>query len=518
MPDLPSPQDAAGAALLAECWDAVLCYADLCTAGPSAATRLATEAFGHGMREARAGAAPTARRAGGRPARLPRIPLLLTAVRATAAAWEQGGQGHELDPGLRLWLTSNAAARHTGPPARRPLALRGLRDMRAPDAELLWLADVEALPLPVVARRIGLDPAGAPHELARVRDQFRDRCRQGHLDASQEARCRAYARLLDAVTRTPAADVPDDLSHHLAGCADCAEAAACLRTHGGALPAALADAVLGWGGPAYLERRSRAADARRGAGRPAPADDDGGETRATQEGTRRARLAGGGLLLTAALVSAVALTASLMPFGGTPEDTTPAGRTAAGRPVADPGPSQPSPAAGPASGTREPSAGTPKAVTPGAATEGRPAKTTSPRPAHPRTANPDPEPQGSPSSSTTGAGNPPDPGTTAPATCRVRYDVVNQWPDGFQATVTVTPGRPLDSWRVAWTFPDGQRVRQMWDATASQNGAHVTATAADHNAAVPADGHLAFGFLASWRGENSPPSDFTLNGRECARA
>lgn len=57
----------------------------------------------------------------------------------------------------------------------------------------------------------------------------------------------------------------------------------------------------------------------------------------------------------------------------------------------------------------------------------------------------------------------------------------------------------------------------MWDATATRNGAHLTATAADHTAAVPADGHLAFGFLASWRGENSPPSDFTLNGRERVR-
>lgn len=74
MPDLPSPQDAAGAALPTAYWDAVLCYADLCTAGPAAATRPATEEFGHCMREARAGTAPTARRAGGRPAGCPASP------------------------------------------------------------------------------------------------------------------------------------------------------------------------------------------------------------------------------------------------------------------------------------------------------------------------------------------------------------------------------------------------------------------------------------------------------------
>ncbi|MBD0424774.1 cellulose binding domain-containing protein [Streptomyces sp. TRM S81-3] len=529
MPDLPSPEDAAEAPLPAECWDAVLSYAGLCTAGTPAATRLATEAFARGMRELRAAAAPTARRAGGRPARLPRIPLLLTAVRTTAAAWEDGGQGHDLDPGLRRWLHSEAAARHAGPPSRRPLAPRVLRDMPARDAELLWLADVEALPLPVVARRLGLDPATAPGALARARDLFRDRCRQVHLDASREPGCRDRARLPATDARTPAAGAPDDL----AGCDGCAEAAACPGTHGGALPAALAGGVLGWGGPAYLELRRRAAEARLGAGRPGPADDDGDAVRDTTPAcTLRARLVRGGLLVTAALVSLVALTVSLRPFGGTAEDPAAADGTAAGRAPADPGPARPSPAAGLSSGSREPSSGTPKGGTRGTAPDDRPAGTTGPRTTpsgtaasgtvSERPANSDPEPQGSPSDATTGSGtgsdDVPDPGTTAPATCRVRYDLVTQWPDGFQATVTVTTGRPLDSWRVAWTFPDGQRIRQMWDATHTHDGSRVTATATGYNATVPAGGSLAFGFLASWRGRNSPPDDFTLNGRECDRA
>ncbi len=54
MPDLPSPQDASEAALFSECWDAVLSYADLCTAGSSAAAELAREAFAEGIRELRA--------------------------------------------------------------------------------------------------------------------------------------------------------------------------------------------------------------------------------------------------------------------------------------------------------------------------------------------------------------------------------------------------------------------------------------------------------------------------------
>lgn len=78
--------------------------------------------------------------------------MLLAAVRSTAASWEETGHGNHLDPDLRLWLDSDKAARYVGPPLRRPLALRALRDMQEPDAALLWLAEVESLPLPQVAR------------------------------------------------------------------------------------------------------------------------------------------------------------------------------------------------------------------------------------------------------------------------------------------------------------------------------------------------------------------------------
>ncbi len=54
MPDLPTPEDAAEATLFSECWDAVLSYADLCTAGSSGDRQLASEAFSHGIREVRA--------------------------------------------------------------------------------------------------------------------------------------------------------------------------------------------------------------------------------------------------------------------------------------------------------------------------------------------------------------------------------------------------------------------------------------------------------------------------------
>ncbi|PWI14588.1 cellulose-binding protein [Streptomyces sp. Act143] len=494
MPDLPTPQDATEAALFSECWDAVLSYADLCTSGSTAAHQLATEAFTLGMREARAAGTGPARSAGRRAPRLPMLPLLLTAVRTTAAAWENGGQGHKLDPDLRLWLNSEKADRYTGPPLQRPLALRGLRDMQEHDADLLWLAEVEALPLPVVARRLGLDLAQVSEELAQVRGLFRDRSHRNHLDTPMDAQCRSYARLLDAVTRSAGADTPEDLSRHLATCVQCAEAAACLRLHGGGLPAALAGGVIGWGGLAYLERRRRAAEVRLGAGRPEPA-----ETGPPNPGAHKARVVRNGLLVTAVLVSLLALGVSMMPFGsGTMDDGSASpGDSADRQPVAaDPG------TTGPSASTRPP---------------GSPTPTASATHASPTRENPDPEPQGTTSSAAQDDGGPA-PGTPRPAACTYDYSLVNQWPDGFQATVTVTTTQALDDWRVAWSFKDGQEVGQMWDADFSQNGSRVTASAADYNRTVAAGDSLAFGFLASWQGANGPGYAFTLNGESCAKA
>ncbi|MER6067838.1 cellulose-binding domain-containing protein [Streptomyces sp. NPDC001817] len=487
MPDLPTPQDATESALFSEGWDAVLSYADLCTSGSLTAHQLATEAFTLGMRELRAAARTHVRGAGRRTARLPTIPALLTAVRDTAAAWEADGQGHRLDPDLRLWLNSGQAARYTGPPLQRPVALRGLRDMQEADASLLWLAEVEALPLPAVARRLGLDPATVAEELDQVRTLFRDRCHRAHLDTPMDAQCRSYARLLDAVTRSPGADTPDDLSRHLATCVGCAEAAACLRLHGGGLPAALAGGVVGWGGLAYLERRRRAAEVRLGAGR--PADPGTGDP---EEDAGRSKVLRRGLLAAAVLLSALALGVSMMPFGGSGEDSASARDDR--QPVADPSVSRTTTPPGPP--TAPAARPSPPPTTAGA---GR--------------AQPDPEPQGS----TSAAAHQPTPvrSSAAAAGCRVAYDLVNQWPDGFQATVTVTTDRPLDGWSLSWAFRDGQQVGQMWDATVHQSGSRVTATAADYNKAVAAHGTLSLGFIGTWQGRNRAPYGFTLNGAAC---
>jgi hypothetical protein len=505
MPDLPTPQDAAEATLFSECWDAVLSYADLCTGGSATARQLASESFSLGIREARAAEAEAGvggrsfgRR--GRTPRLPRIPLLLTAVRQTTAAWEAKGQGDRLDPDLRLWLNSEKAARFSGPPLERPLALRGLRDMQEPDAALLWLAEVEGLPLAAVARRLGLDPEGVAEELEQVRGVFRDRCHRNHLDTPLFEECRSYARLLDAVTRSPGTDMPNDLSRHLAHCVECAEAAACLRLGGGGLPAALASGVMGWGGLAYLERRRRAVES--GLSRGA-ADDADDPAPGTEED--KARIGRAGLLVAAVVVSLLALVVSLAPFGSDGGSGGSGGfaqeQAAERQPVGDQVPS-----------FDLPPVGSSDAVS---------SSTSSPKPSDP---DPDPEsgagsdkaPQGDASSSAEQGDV--DPNPSEPGVCHARYELVNEWPDGFQATVTVKSVYALDTWRVGWKFTDGQKVTQMWDGSFDQDGSRVTATAADYNKSVAAGGSFQVGFLASWKGGNAAPSGFTLNGRSCTHA
>ncbi|MFF7403599.1 cellulose binding domain-containing protein [Streptomyces murinus] len=485
MPDLPTPQDDTEAALFSESWDAVLSYAALCASGSATAHRLATEAFTLGMRELRAAGRTHVRGAGRRPARLPTIPALLTAVRTTAAGWSAAGQGRLLAPGLPQWLTSPEASRLTGSPRAHPPALRALRDLGGTDAALLWLAEVEALPLPTAAHRLGLDPATARTELDRVRALFRERWRRALGDAPEP------------------------------------EAAA--------LAAVLAGGVLGWGGLDYLERRRRTAEARAGTGR--AGEPPRGEP---EERTGLGRLLrGGGMFATALLLSALALGASLMAPGGSgadsftarddtaatrddttaPDDTGASGDAArGGRTGAHPTTASPTPAPTLAPGREPrpepvPPSGTPAASArvpagPGSRDSGR----TKPAP------TPDSPPRGLSSL----AHGPVSLPAAPPSPCRIGYDLVSQWSGGFQATVTVTTEQALDGWRVEWTFPDGQRIGRVWDATVRQNGSRVTATAADYDRVVPARTAVAFGFTGTWTDADRAPDAFTLNGRRCA--
>ncbi|MEU8202941.1 cellulase family glycosylhydrolase [Streptosporangium sp. NPDC049046] len=101
--------------------------------------------------------------------------------------------------------------------------------------------------------------------------------------------------------------------------------------------------------------------------------------------------------------------------------------------------------------------------------------------------------------------------------CRVEYTVSSQWQGGFTANVNVTNlGDPVNTWRLAWTFPSGQQVTQAWNATVTSSGAQTTAANMNYNGIVATNASVSFGFNGSWSGSNTAPATFTLNGVTCS--
>ncbi|GIF39409.1 cellulase family glycosylhydrolase [Actinoplanes xinjiangensis] len=111
---------------------------------------------------------------------------------------------------------------------------------------------------------------------------------------------------------------------------------------------------------------------------------------------------------------------------------------------------------------------------------------------------------GGPSSS-----NPPSPSTGNPPAggCTATYAVTNSWTGGFQGTVTVKAGTSaITGWTVTWTWPDGQRFTNSWNATVSSSGETVTARNAAYNGRLAAGAEAAWGFTASRGTSNNNPA------------
>ncbi|GHJ07294.1 hypothetical protein TPA0907_16610 [Micromonospora humidisoli] len=116
----------------------------------------------------------------------------------------------------------------------------------------------------------------------------------------------------------------------------------------------------------------------------------------------------------------------------------------------------------------------------------------------------------------------PAPTTPPPAaiSCQVSYAITSQWPDGFQAEVTIrnTGTTAVNGWSLRWSFANGQQLSQSWGVTYTQSGAQVTASSAGWNGLLSPGASVGFGFLSSWSGSNAKPTAFTLNGQTCTVA
>ena len=103
-----------------------------------------------------------------------------------------------------------------------------------------------------------------------------------------------------------------------------------------------------------------------------------------------------------------------------------------------------------------------------------------------------PSPSRSPSASPSPSG-----GTRG---CTATYTRIGQeWPGGFQGEVRVTAGSAaISSWRVTWTWANGQSITQSWGANLPPNVNPVVATNMSYNGSLGAGASTTFGFLASW--------------------
>ncbi|MFG2100822.1 lytic polysaccharide monooxygenase [Micromonospora echinaurantiaca] len=110
---------------------------------------------------------------------------------------------------------------------------------------------------------------------------------------------------------------------------------------------------------------------------------------------------------------------------------------------------------------------------------------------------------------------PPDP-TTPPPTgdCMAVYKVVNSWQGGFQGEVMIMnhTNATWSGWTATWTWPSGQSISQIWNASHASSGTSVTASNVSWNGTIAPEGTTTFGFLANTAGTNTLPT-VTCTGR-----
>lgn len=106
------------------------------------------------------------------------------------------------------------------------------------------------------------------------------------------------------------------------------------------------------------------------------------------------------------------------------------------------------------------------------------------------------------------------------SSCKVSYTLVNQWPGGFQASLSITNTgtTSVNGWTLVFSFTNGQTITQAWNVSAVQSGSQVTMTNLSYDGTIPPGTTLSstIGFLGNWNGVNAAPTSFTLNGMACS--
>jgi hypothetical protein len=109
-------------------------------------------------------------------------------------------------------------------------------------------------------------------------------------------------------------------------------------------------------------------------------------------------------------------------------------------------------------------------------------------------------------------------GSAAAQSCPVTYTIVNSWPTGFQAGISIknTGTTPINGWTLQWTFSGNQQISQLWGGNVSSQGETVTVTNLSWDATIAVGATMnSVGFTANSTGTNTAPTAFVLNGVVC---
>jgi hypothetical protein len=85
--------------------------------------------------------------------------------------------------------------------------------------------------------------------------------------------------------------------------------------------------------------------------------------------------------------------------------------------------------------------------------------------------------------------------------CQVTYTVAFEFPAHFEGELVVknTGTTTFNSWRLAWTFADGQVITSPFNAGFTQVGPNVTVTSLNWNSVIPPGSAFMYaGFYATW--------------------
>jgi len=91
-------------------------------------------------------------------------------------------------------------------------------------------------------------------------------------------------------------------------------------------------------------------------------------------------------------------------------------------------------------------------------------------------------------------------------TCTASYRLVNSWPGGFQAEVTVgnSGTTSINGWTVSLGLAAGQSIVNLWDGVNSGTTGTVPVRNASYNGTIAAGGSRTFGYVANGGGATAP--------------